>query len=341
MYNTTMNELALFVQASQRFHKTHFFIFCKERNLHPHAICYFQLFPSFKHRFRDLQLFESNIFMKQYAEFIWRVYNTAVKAYLLFRKCARRWRFKRLPVKNTADLMLNALSTCPAKETMVVVDKGIKYVFKYCDLLNLIHAALTHSIEMFAEPLDISNPYTGVPFSNNMLYLLWYNISNCHFQTPPLFTYLMKCNFNVTEFSTQYECLLKDVVVAQYISAYTPAQLNVEIVHMFETVKMLDKIKNTYVCVVKNANQLPSKCLAQFKPWLKLFFTYLYTLNPYLKHVSLKKLMKHMIAFKHENPLFGEYVEARIVYAVKRPIRFIQYENVHLPTFLEYIILAV
>ncbi len=336
-----MNDLALFVQASQRFHKAHFQIFCHERNLHPHAICYVQLFPSFKHRFRDLQLFESNMFMKQYAEFIWSVYNSAVKAYLLFRKCARRWRFRRLPVKNTADLMLNALSTCPERDKMVVVDKGVKYVFKYNDLFNLIHAALTNAMDFFSEPLAISNPYTGVPFSTNMLYLIWHNIAHSRFETPTLFTHFMRCNFNLAEFSTQYECLLKDVVVAQSIGNYTPAQFNLEVLHMFQTVKMLDKINNTYVCIIKNSNQLPAACLAQFKPWLKLFFTYLYTLNPYLKHVSLKKLMKQMIAFKNENPLFGEYVNAQIVSAVKRPIRFIEFENVHLPTFLEYVILAV
>jgi len=157
----------------------------------------------------------------------------------------------------------------------------------------MIETALTNYDEfMFSTPLPIKNPYTGIKFNKNLLYLIFLKLK----QVPILFRFFMKCEFNLNEFLINYEGLLRGYAIEKSIKTMDD-----------ETTKetILSMIKNVVVYNFTTGFQEPIIDISEItvdvltlKPLLIYYYYDLYSLNPYQKYQYHKKLVKALIQLR-------------------------------------------
>ena len=75
---------------------------------------------------------------------------------------------------NNVDLCMNDLALYRTHTLIVIMEDRVKYTFRLSDIMKIIHNALTHHYEMFADPQTIKNPYTNKPISEHNLYNIYY-----------------------------------------------------------------------------------------------------------------------------------------------------------------------
>jgi hypothetical protein len=153
-----------------------------------------------------------------------------------------------------------------------------------------MYSALLHAdIYMISNPIPIKNPYTGIAFTKNMLYL----ICEC-IKLHPLFYYYRKCGFNCHLFLLQYEGLIRTHLIEKTVNEYTPHQLVRHIEEMLEDITLFDFVTEKYEPIVKMTD-IPAKHL---KPLLFHYYFHIYSLNPYQRSVEYKQLVEKLIVLR-------------------------------------------
>ena len=74
-----------------------------------------------------------------------------------------------------------------------------------------------------------------------------------------------------------------------------------------------------------STNLIPHTILIEFKPLLYHYYHSLYSMNSYYRQLEYNKLIKKIIAFKNENPLFI------LTYTIVVPITKVNYKNISIP----------
>jgi hypothetical protein len=184
------------------------------------------------------------------------------------------------------------LTDCKSTELFDLIDTN-KYIFRYSDMYNIIQSSITNANEyMMSVPLHIKNPYTGIPFSKMILYKLFMIMK----RVPPLFMYYMECEFNPDTFLVKYEGILRTYTIKKTIKEYNNKSVIVIIKDML--------IKTTLynICTGKNEPIVLAKDikgdLLTLKPLLYYYYNYLFSLNPYERHVDHKKLVSFLIKLR-------------------------------------------
>jgi hypothetical protein len=97
-----------------------------------------------------------------------------------------------------------------------------------------------------------------------------------------------------------------------------PKEVNTEVREMFATVRAFH---NRTHSIMRNWHLLPEHCLKYFKPWLYLYMTYVFTLNPYMKAHAYNKLCKAILVFLTKNPDFGLKKNHVVCADIKTPVQ--------------------
>ena len=245
-----------------------------------------------KNRCKNLLQVENNIFLHSITKkIIIQIYLKAITCYHRINRLIVRYKRKRMKPCNTDDLSCTPLSECNSSDLFELIDKN-KYIFKHSDMYNIIQTSITNADEyMMSIPLCIKNPYTGIPFTKMMLYKLFMIMK----RVPPLFMYFMKCEFNTDNFLVQYEGILRTYTIQKTIKEYTDKSIRIIIKDML--------IKTTLynICTGKNEPVVLAKDikadLITLKPLVHYYYNYLFSLNPYQRHVDHKKLVSSLILF--------------------------------------------
>ena len=252
----------------------------------------------------DYKLMLENVFIAPVLrEYFSSVYIRGTRLFMALRRIIKRYTRLRMPYRNTQDFSMNPIDS-HTRGTIDVVDAGQKYRFRVSDLLKLVHASLTHSIEFFCDALPIQNPYTGKPFTKLFLYSLFAYLQDSTFIMPPLFGHFMSVDCHLEDFMTQFEGVIRDEIIQSTIENYAKPVLHAEIRHMLENVKVFDGESFKFTCIFRHTDRVMDTELDQFKPWLHLYFLYLYSLNPNYRHKAFTTLVSRMRAFRRSHPEF-------------------------------------
>lgn len=233
---------------------------------------------------------------------------------------------KRRPSYVTTDLALNPLADIDPKYLIDIMHNYKKYTFKLFDLANIIFNSLTNADDhFFSSPLVIKNPYTNIKFSVQNLYIIYFSMQKRGLFINPLFTLFMQENFNLGLFSLKHEGVIKEYIIDNTIHKLTKQNTCNELVTMFTEIT----IYNAYTMLIEPIfschDRIPKDILFTFKPLLFHYFHSLYSLNSYYRQVEYNKLIKKIIAFKNENPLF--IINHNIIV----PITKVNYKNIVIP----------
>ena len=252
----------------------------------------------------------------------------------LLTRMISRWKHRRMSVHNDSDLLLIPVSSYSPHILTTIIDKGEKYVFKIPDLLNMVFSALTNSEDRwYAAPTKIKNPYTGLPFSLGNIYNIFLAVHESTFRMPALFSIFIDIGCNLTVFGMNYECLLREIMIENNVRNLSKPELSTEIRYMLSNTTAYSPLERDDEIIVRIHEAFPSDIMISvFKPYLTPYYTHKYSLNPFIRHKSEETLVKKLIVFRKDNPMFGR----RLVSSTTRfsSNRFITTRNRH---FNEYV----
>lgn len=224
------------------------------------------------------------------------------------------------------DLALNPLSEINPIYCIDIMHDYKKYTFKLFDLTNIIINSLTNSDEhFFSTPLPIKNPYTNIKFSSSILYIIYFCIQQRGLPIHPLFSLFMKENFNLALFALKHEGIIKDYIIDTSIKKYNTQKTIIEIQSMFQELTVYNVITMNTDLLIPNATTIPDDVIIHFKPLLYHYCHSLFSLNSYYRQLEYNKLIKKIIAFKNENPLFLN------THKVIVPITKVKYKEITIP----------
>ena len=227
----------------------------------------------------------TNPFLTLQRPFLIDIYCKAKSLQWSLRRFLLRWRKKRLVSCNQYDLSMSEFI-----DPIELVIQHKKYTFQKHELYRLIYSSLLNAdIYMISNPLPIKNPYTGIAFTKNMLYL----ICDC-IKLHPLFYYYRECNFDSSAFLIKHEGLIRTHLIEKTVREYTPAQLKTHLSIMLDEITLFNFLTENYEPIVQ-ASDIP---LSTIKPLLFHYFFYVYSLNPYQRSMEYKELVKKLIVLR-------------------------------------------
>ena len=233
---------------------------------------------------------------------------------------------KRRVSYSTTDLAFNPLSEIDSKYLIDIMHDSKKYTFKLFDLANIIFNSLTNSDDLlFSTPLVIKNPYTNVKFSVQNLYIIYFCMQKRGLFIHPLFTLFMQQHFNLGLFSLKHEGLVKEYIIDTSIQKNTDTKTCQEIRSMFNELTIYNTYTMEFESIFSGMNVVPDTVVIEFKPLLYHYHHYLFSMNSYYRQLEYNKLIKKIIAFKHENPLFI------ITHTIVVPITKVNFKNITIP----------
>ena len=239
--------------------------------------------------------------------------------------CVRYIRKRRVSYVNT-DLALNPLTETNPKYLIDIMHDYKKYTFRLFDLANIIFNSLTNADDnIFSAPLVIKNPYTNIKFSVQNLYIIYFCMQKRGLFIHPLFTLFMQENFNLGLFSLKHEGLIKEYIIDNSILKYTTKKVCQELRLMFRELTIYNTYTMEFEPILSGMDTISNNILITFKPLLYHYHHSLYSMNSYYRQVEYNKLIKKIIAFKNENPLFT------INYNILVPITKVNYKNISIP----------
>lgn len=205
------------------------------------------------------------------------MYTIACRRQMILRRAIWAYRLKRKPAMNTTDLYMTPFE--PSQPTMVIFN-GAKYIFRVQEIQRTVLSALGMSNAMFATPVPPKNPYTGTPFSYYTLYQIYVSVRLSPVELHPLFKYFADTGFNINLFLMKYENLLRERHIAELLRNLTPIE------ELFDVRSMIDLVNDRGNCNFPYV--YPPEVS---RPWLKLYYNHLYSINPQYRIYSMHKLI--------------------------------------------------
>ena len=221
------------------------------------------------------------------------------------------YKYKKSKLIINTDLQLNEISMNDPN-VICIYHVQSRYLFKIEDLLKLIYTSLTNGNNFFSEPITIKNPYNNVPFGKSILYHIYFflvsntKINNMNLRHLDIFFKFKQCEFNLTKFINNYEYLLREYIIENYINNSTNEILKNIVFKIIRDFNYKFKKDNRHICI---SDEFPDKELIRiFKPYIHLKLISLYSLIKQKKYDSDKKLNKKLREFQEFNPQFGRKI---------------------------------
>ena len=297
----------------QRVYELEYVKLCHHYHVHP--TCYTVGWGSYEFFYKN---WVNNMFLKSDV-FVDLLVKTNRTRFALRRFFVRFVKSKRQRC-NDNDLSMTPLSEWKASRLFDVHHGTKKHAFTIPDMFNLIKQALTNNVEIHPCPREVVNPYTRAAFRHETLYLFYVKVRQSHCMIPMLFYQFVKVGFNLKLFLLQNECMLREYAIRSTLDAMPPVALNLEIRDMLCDIRMFDAVSRTQTTIIPNALLLPCSCLHAFKPWLKAYYYYIYSLSPLHREHCYKKLTKAMIEFVVSNPEFGVVKRGVVRAVIDKPV---------------------
>jgi hypothetical protein len=244
-----------------------------------------------------------------------------------FQKFAYLYKYKKAPIVVDTDICLNKINITD-KNVMCIFQNNFKYLFHVFDLIKITNYALTHSDSFFAEPKPLKNPYNNMPFSKSNLYNIYFYIKyNTTLYSDLLLKYF-DVNFNLTEFTSKYEYILREHSIENYVNK---SSINILFV---EALRMFSEYNNSKYNKFRIDVNFPKEVLVKImKPYLFLHVQSLYSLVQTKKTRASLTLKKKLLALYTFNSNFGRkilYKETKHGFGKSRVIYKHYFESKHL-----------
>ena len=202
------------------------------------------------------------------------------------------------------DLCFNPLTSLNSKIITSIYDDEVRTIYKFriSDVINITKAALSNAPSFFIEPLSIKNPYTNLPFSISQLYHLYFVFRKSSYIMPSLFHHFFECNFDLEEFASRHEALIRDESLKIFLITSTHDQ------KYFHIMKMLT-LHEEHISAIMIHPHFPAKKLVEgLSPFLKDYLYGMYSINPSLRFHARRRLRTSLIRFTKLNPSYGRKV---------------------------------
>jgi hypothetical protein len=183
--------------------------------------------------------------------------------------------------------------------SILIYQDGAKYLFRLSDLMNIMHTALSHSVNFFVDPLFPKNPYTNQPFTNAMLYAIYFKIRESTYRMPKLFQLFYEVGFDIDRFLYENEAIIRDVYISDYVYKTPSSYLKPQVMMMIRKMNRKQALRIHKDFPVDHLVNI-------MKPYLYLYYYHMYSISQtdkkYNTMFSLQSKMKKFFDF---NPQFG------------------------------------
>lgn len=269
----------------------------------PHI--FFQMFLktpyTTQHKFEFYNKTNNNLFLNDITKHRFNdMFYKIQRTYYAFNRLKNMFTYKYAKSNANTDMELNEIVE-GGKHVICLHHKNGKYLFKINDLLKIINNSLTNSHYFFSEPIAVKNPYNNLPFDKSNLYNIYFFIKFNTCYKVDLFEKYFNTDFNLSEFYQQYEFLLREHILKNYVNDSTNSQLCKHITNM------LSEFNKLHINMkIKIDSEFPDTTLITImKPYVLLYITSLYSLVAIIKSNAFAKLKCKLIQFYKFNPEFG------------------------------------
>lgn len=270
------------------------------------------LYKNYKNKFDYVEKTMNDFYFskKQKTEFF-NLFCKIQHIYHIINKFVYLYKYKKSKLIVNTDLQLNTI-----KETepniICIYHINSKYLFKITELLKLIYTSLTNSFLFFSEPIPIRNPYNNIPFGKSILYYIYYYLSSytkinlIKHEHLNIFFKFKECNFNMTKFVNDYEYILIEYAIKNYINNSTKKTL---IDDIKEIIKSFNSNFSNEYYKIKICEDFPEDELIRImKPYLHLSLTSHYSFVQKNKIEARKNLYLKLCEFQRFNTQFGRKI---------------------------------
>ena len=233
--------------------------------------------------------------------YLFDIFSKSQKSYISLNKFAFEYKKKHAKIYDIEyDLCTNHFSNIKSNILFDLFCKNDKvlYKFRISDIINIINNSLCYHDNFISIPQSIKNPYTNTPFNKGELYYIYTIIKKSTFFVPILLERFMKSDFNLVDFKLDNECFLREESIKNFIKN------DDEILKKKQYIlDMLD----TYSNDIKIDFFFPANILIKHfnRPYLQLYLSTLYSLNPEKKSASIYILIEKLAKFHRLNRNYG------------------------------------
>jgi len=270
--------------------------------------CYFDMHDNIIKKFNCLNVVITNMFLleQQINEFL-ETFSKIQRVYYGFVKLAQLYKFKKSTVQVTRDLCMNDLNP-KNSNVFVLYQNNSTYYFSIKDLTNMLNCNLSNCIDFAPEPIITKNPYNNLMLSDTDLYNIYFFMRWNNRVIPELFQGYFMSNFNMKNFSYNYEFNIINTFIKNYIYNSHHDILYPIFKDMFSDCKHITKKLNI-------DEEFPKDRLMNImKPYLHLYYSWIHATNGTYKQCNAEYMLKRKLRlFVSFNKHFG-----RKAYTIKR-----------------------
>ena len=247
----------------------------------------------------------NTLISKAKREEITNTFSHAQRCYAGLCRLARHWKLKNARIGSVEhDLYMNPLSNFSENLVMELFDDASRTIYKFriSDLMSIARTALSNSPEFFADPQEIRNPYTNVPFTQAQLYAIYMRIKETKFNMPLLFSQYYRAGFNMQLFCETNECYIRDAAISSFVATGSDPE------KYYYITKMLRDHRAYLNGVSVHPGFPPGKLIETFSRYLENYLYEAFSLNPTKRHRAKHELQSQLSRFGRLNPTFGRKV---------------------------------
>jgi hypothetical protein len=222
------------------------------------------------------------------------------RTYWGFKKLARIWKIRRIPIRIQCDLYMNELDSSNPNTYTLIHPNGI-YLFSLQNLNRIILDAITYRSGLFVEPLPIKNPYTNDLLTKGDLFNIYFASRNANMRVHEMFERFFQSEFDVFKFKMIYETELRDYAIVQYAKTGSANDLAQDVDDMLRIHNMTKRINIGIGFPYK-------KLVETMRPFLKLYLLERYSFSSITRKYSALKLKMRLNQFADTNPIYGRRI---------------------------------
>ena len=231
-----------------------------------------------------------------------KIFEKTQRTYLAFLRFSNIVRHKINKEKIDFDLRMEPIDIY-SKYSISLIHSDAKYYFVLTDLVNIIQTAITHSDDMFENPLFPKNPYNNLPFTKTHLYNIYFRIKFTFLNIPDWIHLFYKSDFDLELFKVENEQKLREKYIKNYVNNGSINILNEELNSMISSYKRI--FRHTRI-----NPDFPKKDLVDiFRPYLFLYIMSVDGIEgiekKHLSEIILRKKLGDFVTF---NENFGRKI---------------------------------
>jgi hypothetical protein len=151
----------------------------------------------------------NNNLISNYCEEFEYLFNKIQRIYYILLRFVNMCKYKKATIIVNMDLQLNEINESE-RNVLSILHCGKKYLFKSYELIKHINMCLTNSPNFFSAPMQIKNPYNGIPFNKSKLYNIYFYMKfNTSMQIELFHKYFMN-HFNISIFEIEHDPTIRD-----------------------------------------------------------------------------------------------------------------------------------